>query len=141
MIIWSMETELVAGLIIRGSRLLLVHNAKYAALRIEPPGGKVEVGESRESALVREVAEETGLRVVEQRLFGCFKTDTPEGLFPVYTYICQVADGEPQVREPEKTPGFGWYSIGELEELRSKGVLVPNMVAAFDELRELLRYL
>ena len=134
-----MEIELVAGLIIRDGRLLLVHNAKHGTLRLEPPGGKVEPGESLERALVREVAEETGLKVLKQGTFGCFKTHSPEGEFLVHTFICEVAAGEPVVREPEKTPDFGWYSTAELEELKSKGVLVPNMVEALAGLSEVLR--
>jgi 8-oxo-dGTP diphosphatase len=138
MIIGSMETELVAGLIIRGRRLLLVRNAKYAKVRIEPPGGKVEAGETRERALTREVAEETGLVVLSQSYFGAYKTDSPEGVFIVHTYLCKVAEGEPEVREPEKTPEVGWYTAEELEELSRGPELAPNMVAAMGEVIELL---
>jgi 8-oxo-dGTP diphosphatase len=133
-----MKRELVAGLIIRDRRLLLVQNAKYATVRIEPPGGKVDTGETREEALRREVAEETGLTVLELSLFGTYRTDSPEGPFLVYTYRCEVAEGEPRVLEPEKIPGFDWYSIGELDELSRGSALAPNMVAALDEIKELL---
>ncbi|MBE9528067.1 MAG: NUDIX hydrolase [Proteobacteria bacterium] len=138
MIIGSMETELVAGLIIRDRRLLLVRNAKYSVERIEPPGGKVEAGETREGALVREVTEETGLTVQSQSYFGAYKTDSPEGTFTVYTYLCVVAGGEPEVREPEKTPEVGWYTIEELEELSRGTELAPNMKAAMGKIIELL---
>lgn len=138
MIIGFMETELVAGLIIRERRLLLVRNAKYSVGRIEPPGGKVEAGETRECALAREVAEETGLVVQSQSYFGAYKTDSPEGAFIVHTYLCVVAEGEPEVREPEKTPEVGWYTAEELKELSRGPELAPNMVAAMGKILELL---
>ncbi len=133
-----MEKELVAGLIIRGSRLLLVRNIKYGGLRVEPPGGKVEPGEGRESALRREVGEETGLKVKRLDFFGIFETDSPEGSFKVFTYLCLTEEGEPRITEPEKIAGFGWYTFSGLKGLSESGLLVPNMVAALEKLKKYL---
>lgn len=52
--------EVVAGLIVRGNRLLVCQRRRDGSfpLKWEFPGGKVEVGESHEAALLRELKEE-----------------------------------------------------------------------------------
>lgn len=130
--------ELVAGLIIRDKRLLLVHNVKHDGFRIEPPGGKRHGDETREEAVAREVMEETGLRVDVRGLFGGYSTHSPEGSFNVYMYLCDAPQGEPIVMEPHLMDGLGWYSYEDMEGLAASGALVPNMVAALGEIKMLL---
>lgn len=132
------KREMTAALIVRGERILLVHNCKHGGLRIEPPGGKVHEGEGFEASVVREVAEELGVAVRPVKLFGTYETHSPEGGFSVRLYLCEITSGEPSVMEPDKIPAFGWYSIEEVERLKEEGTLVPNMVEALGEIREFL---
>jgi len=54
----------VYGIVIKGDRILLCkHFGRYNL-----PGGSIELGESIEAALVREVKEETGIDVAQPRL-------------------------------------------------------------------------
>ena len=129
-----MKKELVAGLIIKDGRIILVHNVKYHPVRIEPPGGKRHTGETRKEAVVREVFEEIGLSVKPGKLFGVFDTASREGSFKVYMYLCDVVGGEPYLKEPEKIDAFGWYTIAEMKGFAAKGALAPNMVEALPEL-------
>ncbi len=134
-----MKRELAAALIIRGGRVLLVHNRKHGQLRMEPPGGKISQNEGPEESVVREVREELGIEVRPERFFGAYMTDSPEGAFKVRMYICEVLSGEPEVLEPEKISGFGWYSLEELLMLRREGALVPNMEKALKDLGRFLK--
>lgn len=52
----------VRAIILRGNRVAMVHSLKYDYYKF--PGGGVEAGESHKEALIREVLEETGLRVI-----------------------------------------------------------------------------
>jgi ADP-ribose pyrophosphatase YjhB (NUDIX family) len=52
-----------AVLIVRNGKLLLLHREKRGEAYDALPGGTVEPGETPEAAAVREVLEETGLRV------------------------------------------------------------------------------
>jgi len=57
--------DVVAGLILMGDQLLVCQRRRDGAfpLKWEFPGGKVEIGESHEAALVRELKEELGIEV------------------------------------------------------------------------------
>src|SRR3989344_3073462 len=50
-----------------GDKLVLVHHAKSGWM---PPGGGIEPGESYEDAVMREVREETNMKVLRQELIG-----------------------------------------------------------------------
>lgn len=56
----------VRGIIIRHGRVAMVHSLKYDYYKF--PGGGIEAGESLEQALMREVAEESGLQVIPQSI-------------------------------------------------------------------------
>jgi 8-oxo-dGTP diphosphatase len=90
----------VGAAIVDGDRVLLVKRA-HEPLKGEwsLPGGAVEVGESLEAALVREVREETCLDVtvgpvveVLDRI-GRDANDRVEYHFVIVDYLCRVAGG------------------------------------------------
>jgi 8-oxo-dGTP diphosphatase len=134
------KKSLVAGLIIKDGRLLLVHNIKHG-LRIEPPGGKIQDGETPEQAVVREIMEELGVSSRPTSLLGMYTTDSPEGAFEVHMFLCDIIAGEPQHdREPEKIGHFDWFSLDELKALSAKAqkdashILVPNLQQALEDI-------
>ena len=90
----------VGAVIVDGDRVLLVKRA-HEPLKGEwsLPGGAVEVGESHEAALLREVREETCLDVtvgpvveVLDRI-GRDANDRVEYHFVIVDYLCRVAGG------------------------------------------------
>lgn len=129
--------EMTAGLIVKDRKVLLVHNVKHG-LRVEPPGGKKEPGEGWEESVVREISEELGVEAAVKGLVGEYATHSPEGGFLVRLYLCGIVSGEPRVMEPEKIPSFGWYSLEEMRKAAADGTLVPNMVAAIDDIEKVL---
>ena len=56
--------QVVAGLIVRGSQVLICQRTKYQPMPLqwEFPGGKIEPGEEPKAALERELEEELGIR-------------------------------------------------------------------------------
>ena len=125
--------ELVAALIVRDKKLLLVHNVKHGMVRIEPPGGKRHSGETREAAVAREAMEELGIEVRVKGLLCGHPTHSPEGGFIVHMFVCEITGGEPRVVEPDKIPSFGWYRIEDMEQMKEDGTLVPNRGGALEE--------
>jgi 8-oxo-dGTP diphosphatase len=73
-------------------RLLLIRRANEPGRGLwSLPGGRVEPGETDEQAVVREVAEETGLTVIVGRLAGRVRI----GRYDVADYVCTVVGGIP----------------------------------------------
>ena len=81
----------VGGLVYDGvGRLLLVQRANEPGRGLwSVPGGRVEPGEDDAAALVREMREETGLRVRLDVLVGRVQ----RGPFAIADYRCTVVDG------------------------------------------------
>jgi 8-oxo-dGTP diphosphatase len=112
--------RIVAALIQRGSRLLLVQaqgpDDPFPVWML--PGGQVEADEGVLEALRREVVEETGLRVVgePQLIFEVDQDDRAAGRagrYRTYTYACRVG-GKPKPADPDGLiRGVGWVEAND----------------------------
>jgi mutator protein MutT len=86
--------------VVASGRALLVRRGKPPLLgRWSIPGGTVELGETLEQALVREMAEETGLEVEPGELLTVFDRIEHEGARVVFHYVildflCRRVSGE-----------------------------------------------
>jgi 8-oxo-dGTP diphosphatase len=85
--------RVVAAAIVRDGRVLVARRSKPAALAggWEFPGGKIEHGESDEEALVRECAEELGVRIAVGAHLG---TALDQGI-DLVLHAATLRDGEP----------------------------------------------
>jgi len=86
-------------------------------------GGSLEYGESPEEAVLREVWEETSLKVeIEKFLF--VKTWTPDrvGLY----YICHINDGEFQ--PSDEISEFGYFAVNDLPDVRPLDVVLIKQI-------------
>ncbi len=82
-------------------------------------GGKLEFGESPETALKREILEEYGCTcVIEEALPPqSFLQTLPDGSqkhWITLLYIVQVDRSEVKLNEPESMTEIGWYKLNEL---------------------------
>jgi ADP-ribose pyrophosphatase YjhB (NUDIX family) len=117
-------------------RLLLVRRGTEPGLgRWSVPGGRVEPGESVADALVREVLEETGLRVEPRGLVGRVERDAPDGsVYVIEDHRAQVVGGS--LRAGDDAAEVAWFTTAELcgvdcvegllGALREWGVLPPE---------------
>jgi 8-oxo-dGTP diphosphatase len=108
-------------LVMRHGRVLLgrrrgSHGSGYYAA----PGGHIEFGESFEQAARREVREETGLEIVDLRLLSVgnylFEREDGERHYIDVDFVCEAAEGEPKLMEPEKCDGWDWYDPDNLPQ-------------------------
>ena len=90
----------VGGVLIQDGRVLLIRRGKEPLRgRWVIPGGTVELGETLEQALVREMAEETSLRVAPGELLTVFdRILREEGAvryhYVILDYLCSYVSGE-----------------------------------------------
>ena len=90
----------VGGVVVRDGRVLLARRGKEPLYgRWVVPGGTVELGETLEEALVREMQEETGLRVEPLEVLTVFDRIQRDGDRVVYHYVivdylCRWLEGE-----------------------------------------------
>lgn len=106
------------GVIVRknGSVLLGKRKNSHGAGAWQFPGGHLEFAESIMNCALREVHEETGLKIHNLKP-GPYTNDVFEKEGKHYITLYVIADwqsGEPQVREPEKCEAWGWFEWPEL---------------------------
>ena len=124
----------VAAVILVGDRLVLVRQAKGAAPYHLLPGGGVERGETLEHALMREVAEETGLDVAIVRPLFISDTLAPDGSRHVVnlTFLCRPI-GTP--RAPTSEPaviGVDYVSRKQVGALDLRPPMAQALADAWD---------
>lgn len=109
------------GIVVRNGKILLMERWRPGMHYFSIPGGGIEAGETPEQTAVREIHEETTIRVTTDRLVLIMRDgDTDHKI-----YLCTYIDGEPrlEVDAPEflhmtEDNKFkpGWVDISSLPE-------------------------
>ena len=91
-------TEVVAALIWNGDRFMICQRPAHKArgLLWEFAGGKVEKGETKEQALIRECREELAVTVVPHDVFMEVVHEYPDLTVHLTLFNAAIADGVPQ---------------------------------------------
>lgn len=94
--------EVVAAVIVRDGRYFATQRG-YGEYKDkwEFPGGKVEPGESREEALIREIREELATTIGIDRFICTVDCDYPDFHLTMHCYLCHVVSGHLQLLEAE----------------------------------------
>ncbi|MDD5342515.1 MAG: NUDIX domain-containing protein [Patescibacteria group bacterium] len=115
----------VGVMILRGGKVLLgLRHADPAKADSElhgentwtMPGGKLEFGEELENACVREVSEETGLKIPPNtlKLVSVTNDRVEDAHFITLGFLCADFQGEPEVKEPDEITRWEWFPIEQL---------------------------
>lgn len=117
----------VAGIVVRDDGRVLVIKREDNG-HWEAPGGVLELDESFEDGVRREVLEETGLEVAVERLTGVYKNLT-HGIVAL-VYLCRPSAGEP--RPTDEAREIRWMTREEVQSAMTPafGVRVSD---AFEE--------
>jgi 8-oxo-dGTP diphosphatase len=120
------------GAIIRdeAERLLLIQRRNEPGAGLwSLPGGRIEAGETDQQAVVREVAEETGLVVTCGRLIGAVeRPGRPGTVFDIRDYAALVTGGT--LAAADDAAGARWVTPAEAGALDVAGRLTDGLHAA-----------
>ena len=125
-------TEVVAALIRQGEKFMICQRPAHKArgLLWEFVGGKVEPGETKEQALIRECREELAVTVSVGEIFMDVTHEYPDLTVHLTLFNAVIAEGEPQKLEhndirwitPREIPQYAFCpaDVEILEEIRAR---------------------
>jgi 8-oxo-dGTP diphosphatase len=108
-------TQVVAALIWQGDRFLACQRPAHKArgLLWEFVGGKVEPGETREEALIRECREELDVTIAVDEIFMEVDHVYPDLTVHLTLFNASIADGIPQKLEHHD---IRWITVEEIDQ-------------------------
>lgn len=106
--------EVVAALIWDGDRCMICQRPAHKArgLLWEFVGGKVEPGETKEEALIRECREELAVTVAPKDLFMDVVHEYPDLTVHLSLFNAVIAEGTPQLLEHND---IRWITVDEID--------------------------
>ncbi len=93
----------------------------------EFPGGKVEVGETPENALVREIKEELDTEIEIIELFDTVEHDYPEFHLSMDCFICKLKCGDLILKEHEAAKWLTKETLDSVDWLPADWGLIEKM--------------
>jgi NAD+ diphosphatase len=123
-------SPVVMGLVVRGRELLLARSPHFAPGMYSAVAGFIEIGESCEQALRREILEETGIHADHFRYFDTQPWPFPHSLMIAYT--AEYVSGTP-VPQPEEIEDVRWFSVEDLPAIPPAISVAGRLIRAVSE--------
>lgn len=120
------KIDVVAAIIQCGEETLCVQRGPakldYISKKYEFPGGKIEIGETKESAIIREIKEELHLDILEPKFFNTVNHQYPDFYITMHSFICSVESKDITLTEHIDQK---WLKIEELGSLDWAAADIP----------------
>ncbi len=112
------QIQVVAAVIEHQGKYLCVQRGAnkydYISKKWEFPGGKIEVQESAEDALIREINEELSMEIFDLQFFLTVEHPYPDFHLTMHTYVCKTHQLEPTLHEHLQ---FAWKDSSDFQQL------------------------
>lgn len=118
--------EVVGAVIVRDGLVLCVQRGPDGSLpgMWEFPGGKIEPGETAQTALAREISEELMCRVAVGEEVTTTSHEYDFGIVNLTTYYCELIEGTPQLVEHA---AMTWHRPHDLHRLNWAPADIPSI--------------
>ena len=125
--------EVVAAVIKKDNKIFCCQRGPKGecAFKWEFPGGKIEPGETKEEALVREIKEELDTEVEIIELLDTVEYDYPNFHLSMDCFICNIKSGDLVLKEHEAAQ---WLTKETLDSVN----WLPADLGLIDKIREYL---
>ncbi len=120
--------EVVAAIIRDGERIFATQRG-YGEFKDmwEFPGGKVEVGERLEDALMREIREELDTEIGVDSFLCTVDYDYPSFHLTMHCYMCSVVSGDLVLKEHESARWLGMDELDSVDWLPADIGILPKI--------------
>ena len=120
------KVVVVAAIIKHNEKILCVQRGdnklEYISRKYEFPGGKIELGETREQTVIREIQEELKIDITPNQDYLTVEHEYPDFFLTMHSFICSC--DYPTVQLTEHID-YKWLNISELKGLDWAGADIP----------------
>ena len=122
--------EVVAAVIQKDNKIFCAQRnlSKYMGGKWEFPGGKIEVGETREEALVREIKEELDSDIVVDKYLMTVEHDYPTFHITMHAYLCRLVKGVLTLKEHDDSVWLNKEELLSLDWAAADKPIVENII-------------
>lgn len=124
-----MKTIKVVAAIIKEGNKILATQRGYGEFQggWEFPGGKIELGETKEEALIREIREELDTEVIVEELFDTVEYDYPNFHLSMDCFICSIREGNFVLKEHQEARWLTKETLDSVEWLPADQGLIEKL--------------
>ena len=128
-----MKTIKVVAAVIKSNDEIFVTQRGYGEFKDgwEFPGGKVEKGETKEEALIREIKEELDTVIKVDSYLDTIEYDYPDFHLSMDCFVCSIVEGHLVLKEHEDSK---WIKKEEIDTLN----LLPADLVIIDKVKEMM---
>lgn len=109
--------EVVAAVILKNNKIFCCQrgNKGECAYKWEFPGGKIETGETREKAIVREIREELNCIIEVKDYITTIEHEYNTFSLTMHIFLCALKEGEPKLLEHINSSWCTFEALNQLD--------------------------
>ncbi len=125
----AMKTVNVVAAVIKRDNRIFATQRGYGDYKgwWEFPGGKIEVGETPQEALKREIKEELDVSIKVGELIVTIEYDYPDFHLSMDCFWCEIDEGEPKLLEAEASKWLGKDELASVNWLPADETLIQKI--------------